>query len=75
MVHDDGEHRLEKFDKDLTNVTAYQGSIIKQVGVKPVAYKWDEKSFITDFHTVYANDHSVLFVLSTFRCLSAVIVS
>ena len=35
-----GAPQLDKFDKDWTNLVAYGGSIIKQIGVKPVACKW-----------------------------------
>ena len=61
MFDANGATWLEKFDKDWTNLVAYGGSIIKQTGVKPVACKWGKKSFITNFHIVYVEDHPVLF--------------
>ena len=48
---------------------AYGGSIIKQIGVKPVAYKWGKKNFVTNFHIVDAENHPVLLGLSTLRHL------
>ena len=47
----------------------YGGSIIKQIGVKPVACKWAKKNFVTNFHIVDAEDHPVLLVLSTLQYL------
>ena len=38
-VYGDGTPQVERFDKDWTNLVAYGGSIIKQVGVKLVACK------------------------------------
>ena len=35
--NDNSSPLLEKFDKDWANLVAYGGSIIKQIGVKPVA--------------------------------------
>ena len=43
MFHDDGALWLEKFDKDWSNLVAYGGSIMKQIGVKLVACKWVRK--------------------------------
>ena len=60
---------LEKFYKDWTNLVAYGGSIIKQIGLKPVACKWRKINFVTNFHIVYAEDHPVLLGLSTLRYL------
>ena len=62
--------QLEKFDKDWTNLVAYGGSIIKQIGVKPVGWKWGKKNFVTNFHIVDAKDHTVLLRLSTLRYIS-----
>ena len=43
MFNANGAPQLEKFDNDWTNLVAYGGNIIKQIGVKPVAYKWNKK--------------------------------
>ena len=64
-----GAPQLDKFDKDWTNLVAYGGSIIKKIGVKPVACKWGKKKFVTNFHVVYAENHPVLLGLSTLRYL------
>ena len=64
-----GAPHLDKFDKDWTNLIAYRGSIIKQIGVKPVAYKWGKKNSVTHFHIVDAENHPVLLGLSTLRYL------
>ena len=69
MFDGNGAPQLEKFDKDWTNVVTYGGSIIKQIGVKPIACKWGKKNFVTNFHTVDAKDHLVLIGLSTLRYL------
>ena len=37
MFDDNGVPLLEEFHKDWDNLVAYGGSIIKQIGVKPVA--------------------------------------
>ena len=39
LFDSNGTPQLDKSDKDWTNVVAYGGSIIKQIGVKPVASK------------------------------------
>ena len=39
MFDDNGAPWLEKFDEDWTNLVAYGGSIIKQIGVKQIACK------------------------------------
>ena len=70
MFCDSGAQWLEKFDMDWTNLVAYGGSIIKQIGVKSFACKWCKKNFITNFHIVYAEDHPVLFGLNSLRYLS-----
>ena len=71
MFDDNHAPWLEKPDKDLTNLVAYEGSIIKQIGVKPVWCKWGKKNFVANFHIVYAEDHPVLFGLSTLRYLGS----
>ena len=43
MLDDNGVSQLETFDKDWTNLVAYGGSIIKQIGIKLVACKWGKK--------------------------------
>ena len=60
---------LEKNDKDWANLVVYGGSIIKQIAVKPVACKWGKNNFITNFHILCAEDHRILFGLSTLRHL------
>ena len=60
---------MDKFDKDWTNLVAYGGSIIKQIGVKPIACKWGKKNFVTNFHIVDAENHPVLLGLGTLRYL------
>ena len=52
MFNVNGAPSLEKLDKDWTDLLAYGGSIIKQIGVKPVACKWGKKIFVTNFHIV-----------------------
>ena len=42
---------------------------MKQIGVKPVACKWDKNNFVTECHIVCPEDHPVLFWLSILRCL------
>ena len=69
MFDDNGAPQSEKFDKHWTNLLAYRGTIIKQIGVKPVACTWGKKNFITNFNIVFAEDHPVLFGLSTLRYL------
>ena len=64
-----GAPQLDKFDKDWTNLVAYGGSIIRQIGVKPVACKWGKKNFVTNFHIVDAENHPVLLGLGTLRYL------
>ena len=69
MLDDNAAPQLEKCDKDWTNLVAYGGSIIKQIGIKPVACKWGKKNFVTNFQIVYGEDHPVLFGLGTLRYL------
>ena len=69
IFDDNGAPWLQKFDKDWANLVAYGGSIIKQIGIKPVACKWSKKNFITIFHIVCDEDQQVLFGLSTLRFL------
>ena len=69
MFDDNGAPLLEQFDKDWANLVAYGGSIIKQIGVQPVACKWVKKNFITNFDIVCAEDHPVLFGLGTLKYL------
>ena len=54
---------------DWTNLVVYGGSIIKQIGVKPVACQWGKKNFVTNFHIVDAEDHPVLLGMSTLMYL------
>ena len=44
LFDSNGAPQLDKFDKDWINLVAYGGSIIKQLGVKPVACKWGKKN-------------------------------
>ena len=69
LFDSNGAPQLDKFNKDLTNLVAYGGSIIEQIGVKPVACKWGKKHFVTNFHIVDAENDPVLFGLSTLRYL------
>ena len=69
LFDSNGAPQLDKFDKDLNNLVAYGGSIIKQIGVKPVTCKWGKKNFVTNFHIVDAENHPVLLGLSTLRYL------
>ena len=69
LFDSNGAPQLDKFDKDWTNLVAYGGSIIKQIGVKPVACKWGKKNFVTNFCIVDAENHPVLLELSTLRYL------
>ena len=69
LFDNNGAPQLDKFDKDWTNLVAYGGIIIKQIGVKPVTCKWKKKNFVTNFHMVDAEDHPVLLGLSTLRYL------
>ena len=64
-----GAPQLDKFNKDWTNLVAYGGSIIRQIGVKPVACKWGKKNFVTNFHIVDAENHPVLLGLGILRYL------
>ena len=65
LFDSNGAPQLDKFNKDLTNLVAYGGSIIEQIGVKPVACKWGKKHFVTNFHIVDAKNDPVLLGLST----------
>ena len=69
LFHSNGAPQLDKFDKDWTNLVAYGGIIIKQIGVKPVLCKWGKKYYITNFHIVDAENHPVLLHLGTLRYL------
>ena len=73
LFDSNGVPQLDKFDKDWTNLVAYGGSIIKQIGVKPVACKWGKKNFVTNFHIVDAENHPVLLGLSTLRYLGLLV--
>ena len=73
LFDSNGAPQLDKFDKDLTNLVAYDGSIIKQIGVKPVACKWGKKHFVTNFHIVDAENDPVLLGLSTLRYLGLLV--
>ena len=64
MFDNNGAPQLEKVDKDWTDLVAYGGSIIKQIGGKPVVCKWKKKNFVTNFHIVDAEDYPVLLWLS-----------
>ena len=69
LFDSNGAPLLDKFDKDWTILMAYGGSIIKQIGVKPVACKLGKKNFVTNFHIVDAENHPLLLGLSTLRYL------
>ena len=69
LFYSNGAPQTDKFDKDWTNLVAYGGSIIKQIGMKPVACKWGKKNFVTNFHIVDAENHPVLLGLGTLRYL------
>ena len=65
LFDSNGAPQVNQFDKDWTNLVLYGGSIIKQIGVKPVACKWGKKNFVTNFHILDAGNHPVLLGFSS----------